>query len=405
MDLSKSVRFLSLPVSPRVYLRLLFLLTLTACSGEDLGTYQVQTLEELAVERTERINAPSVSIAVRASDGQVRTVVHGVENLATGVPVTSLSLYRVGSLTKTFVAARILQMVEAGILSLDDTLEELLPAEAARLANYRPARIQLTNLLNHTSLLCSFTEIPVWSGKFTSDPTFRWSPEALLDLVAPYDAAYCNVTGQTWHYSNTNYVLLGKIIEKYDPLQRPYGQVLREELINPLGLTRTFVPSYDFPGDIRWMTGYVNWGFDYTPLDDITNLDWSFTWASGEIISTPSDLSLWIKSLLTPGVVLQGSTLDLMKDTVKTGIDGGYEYGLGMMKIATMETLGHAGGHPGFDCTAQYLPEFDQAVATCENRTLAHHQKSDTAFLGSVLRSLHPEKNYPLMPGTLLAPD
>lgn len=405
MDSSRPARLSSRPRFFGAGLLLSLFLLLSSCAGEDLGSYPEQSLETLAAERTGRINAPSVSMAVRESSGEVKVVVYGVENLTSGAPVTGQSLYRVGSLTKTFVAARILQMVEDGILSLSDTLEELLPAESARLAGYRPGRIQLSNLLNHTSLICSFTEIPEWSGKFTGDPTYRWSPDALIDLVAPYDAAHCNVAGQTWHYSNTNYVLLGKIIEKYDPLQRPYGRVLHEELIDPLGLTRTFVPSSDFPGEVRWIAGYINWDFAYAPLEEITRLDWSFTWASGEIISTPADLTLWIKALLTPGVVLQPATLALMTDTVRTGIDGGYEYGLGIMKISTMETVGHAGGHPGFDCTAQYLPAFDQAVAICENRTLARHQKSDTAFLGSVLRSLHPEKHYPLMPGTILATD
>ncbi|AMV71113.1 serine hydrolase domain-containing protein [Desulfuromonas carbonis] len=405
MDSSKSSHFRrhSSLRCPAVGLLLVFLLLLPGCSGEDLGDYKQQSLDQLAAERTGSLNVPSVSIAVRETDDQVTTVVYGVEDLASATPATIHSRYRIGSLTKTFVAARILQMVEAGILRLSDTLEELLPDEAQRLANYRPGRIQLTNLLNHTSLICSFTEMPEWSGKFTSDPTYRWSPEELLEVVAPYATDSCNEPGQTWHYSNTNYVLLGKIIEKYDPQQRPYGQQLREELIDPLGLTDTFVPSSDFPDQIRWIHGYVNWDLQFAPLTDITDLDWSFTWSSGEIISTPTDLTRWIKSLLTPGVVLQAATLALMEDMVTTGLEGGYNYGLGLMQISIYGTLGHAGGHPGFDCTAQYLPEFDQAVAMCENRTLAHRQKSDTAFLGSVLRSLHPERNYPLMPGTILA--
>lgn len=346
-----------------------------------------------------------MSIAIRAANGTTTTVVHGVTDISSGTPVNSQSLYRIGSLTKTFVAARILQMVEAGTISLNDTVAELLPEEGVRLANYHPDRLQVASLLNHTSLLCSFTEMTAWSGKFTSDPTHRWTPEALLDVVAPYDSAMCNQPGQTWHYSNSNYVLLGKIIERYDAQLRPYGRVLREEILVPLGLNNTYIPSYDFPAATNSIHGYINWDSTYSPLDDITNLDWSFTWASGEMLSTPGDLALWIKSLLTPGTVLQGATLAQMKETVPTGIEGGYRYGLGLMRIDTMESYGHAGGHPGFDCTAQYLPEFDQAVAMCENRSLAHHQKSDTAFLGSVLRILHPEKNYPLMPGTILATD
>ena len=195
-------------------------LALAACSGEDLGDYKQQTLDEIAVERTRSLNVPSVSIAVRNSDGQLQTVVQGVENLQTGTLASVDSLYRVGSLTKSFVATKVLQMVEDGLFSLGDSLDELLPEEAAVLINYRPMEVQLFNLLDHTSLICSFTEMPEWSGKFTSDPTYRWSPDELLALVAPHDIESCNEEDQTWHYSNTNYVLLGKIIERDEPFNR-----------------------------------------------------------------------------------------------------------------------------------------------------------------------------------------
>jgi len=380
-------------------------LALAACSGEDLGDYKQQTLDEIAVERTRSLNVPSVSIAVRNSDGQLQTVVQGVENLQTGTLASVDSLYRVGSLTKSFVATKVLQMVEDGLFSLGDSLDELLPEEAAVLINYRPMEVQLFNLLDHTSLICSFTEMPEWSGKFTSDPTYRWSPDELLALVAPHDIESCNEEDQTWHYSNTNYVLLGKIIERYDPFNRSYGQAIAEDILAPLGLDQTFIPSYHFPDELRSIRGYINWDFKLAPLEDVTAIDWSFTWSSGEFLSTPTDLTTWVKSLMTPGVVLEAETLAQMTDTVDTGIEGGYRYGLGVMEITTMESIGHAGGHPGFDCTAQYLREFDQAVASCENRTLANHQKTDTAFFGSILRSLHPEKNYPIMPGTFLPTD
>lgn len=398
-------QFLILSRYTSVNLLLILLLCLTACSDEQLGDYPQQSLNEIALERTETLNVPSVSMAVRSSSNQVDTVVYGVEDLTTQVPVTVHSLYRIGSLTKTFVGAKILQMVEAGLFSLGDTLAELLPTEAAVLNNYRPQEVQLFNLLEHTSLICSFTQMPEWSGKFTSDPTYRWTPDELLALAAPYDVDYCNEEDQTWHYSNTNYVLLGKIIEKYDPAGRSYGQAIAEDILTPLGLTETFIPSYHFPGQSNSIHGYANWNFELAPLADVTAIDWSFTWSSGEMLSTPTDLTLWIKSLLTPGVVLQAAMLDQMKDTVDTGLEGGYRYGLGLMEISLWGTFGHAGGHPGFDCTAQYLPEYDQTVAMCENRTLGNHQKTDTAFLGSVLRSLHPEKNYPLLPGTILLTD
>ncbi|MBW6511118.1 MAG: beta-lactamase family protein [Desulfuromonadaceae bacterium] len=405
MDSQRFNQFLILSRYASVNLLLILLLCLTACSDEKLGNYPQQSLDEIALERTETLNVPSVSIAVRSSSNQVDTVVHGVEDLTTQVPVTIHSLYRIGSLTKMFVAAKILQMVEAGLFSLGDTLAELLPAEAVVLNNYRPQEVQLFNLLDHTSLICSFTEMPEWGGKFTSEPTYRWTPAELLNTVAPFNVDYCNEEDQTWHYSNTNYVLLGKIIEKYDPAGRSYGQVIADDILTPLGLTETFIPSYHFPALSRSIHGYVNWNFDLAPLEDVTAIDWSFTWASGEMLSTPTDLTLWVKSLLTPGVVLPAAMLDQMKDTVDTGLEGGYRYGLGLMEISLWGTFGHAGGHPGFDCTAQYLPEYDQSVAMCENRTLGNHQKTDTAFLGSVLRSLHPEKNYPLLPGTILLTD
>lgn len=377
-------------------------LLVAGCGGEDLGDYQRQSLDEIAAERTSTTNAPSVNIAYLNEQDELTTVSHGVEDIVTRTPATADSLYRVGSITKSFVAARILQLVEDGHLALGASLQELLPEQAQLLSNFNPDRVQLYDLLQHTSRICSFTAETSWSGKFTADPTYRWGQDELLTLVADKKAADCNEEGQTWHYSNSNYVLLGLIIEKYDPLGRSYGQNIREEILEPLGLTRTFVPSYDFPDERPWIHGYHNWGYNLSPLVDITTIDWSFTWASGEMVSTPSDLSRWVKSLMTPGVVLAAETLEWMTQTIDTGLEGGYKYGLGVMEISMLEVIGHGAGHPGFDCTAQYVPEFDEAVAMCVNRTFGNFQKSDTAFLGSVLRSIYPQKNYPIIPGTIL---
>jgi D-alanyl-D-alanine carboxypeptidase len=237
----------------------------------------------------------------------------GVAVLGTTRNVSVQSRFRAGSITKTFVATVVLQLVDAGELRLDDPVEKWLPGVVPNGEN-----ITVRQLLNHTSGLYDFKDTLTMEDVLTS----RWKTWTATEIV---ERALANPPtheppGDVFNYSNTNYTLLGMIIEKVTG--KTYADEIERRLIRPLGLYGT-----ELPGTSTRIRGPHPHGYLPTPDGplDFTEMNPSLFGAGGELISTTTDLNTFFAALLTGHLVSAQSLKEM-----KTPAVPGRNYGLGL---------------------------------------------------------------------------
>jgi D-alanyl-D-alanine carboxypeptidase len=279
--------------------------------------------------------APGVVVVAREGDKVVRLAA-GVGNLSSELPLLVTDRMRIGSLAKSYVAVVVLQLVGEGKLALDETVEELLPG---RITN--GAEITVRELLNHTSGIFDYWQDDSFIGRLIDDPTRPWSPDELVDIAALHPRLFD--AGESWSYSNTNYVLLGRIIEAAT------GQPLASELASrefiPLSLKYT---SFDESPEIvgSFAHGYAILGGPQPT--DVTLVSPTAAWAAGGgLVSTADDVAAFYAALMT-GRLLAPDLLNAMLTTVPA--DVGLTYGLGIGEIETPcgSAWGHQGEFPGY---------------------------------------------------------
>ncbi|CAN3979414.1 serine hydrolase domain-containing protein [Kitasatospora purpeofusca] len=297
-----------------------------------------QRLDALLAET----GAPGALGTVRFLDGRTRSYTAGVGDVATGAAVPKDGQVRVGSNTKTFTAVVVLQLVAQGRLDLDVPVERYLPG-VVRGDGIDGNRITLRHLLQQTSGLPNYT-------LHLGDDVRRYEPRELLDIALRYPADAAP-EDHKWAYSNTNYVLAGLVVEAVT--QRSLGQEIERRIVRPLGLRHTYFPA---PGDatIRGAHphGYYRESAD-GPLVDITDMDPSWAWAAGQLVSTPSELGRFFTALLD-GELLPPAQLAEMRATTPAGepFAAGSGYGLGLVSTPLScggEYWGHGGSIPGYE--------------------------------------------------------
>jgi D-alanyl-D-alanine carboxypeptidase len=244
----------------------------------------------------------------------------GVTELGTTRAVPVRGRFRVGSISKTFVATVVLQLVDEGRLRLRDPVEAWLPGVV-------PAghRITVRHLLNHTSGVYDFLRtLPMPPGQaFVANRWRTWTAAEMVERAVANPATF-EPPGSAFAYSNTNYTLLGQIIEQVTG--RPYGDQIERRIIRPLRLHGTVVPGTSPRIRGPRPHGYVPTLHDgQLRLLDYTTMNPSVMGAGGEIISTTRDLNRFFAALLG-GRLLPGHLLDRMKTPGVAGAG----YGLGL---------------------------------------------------------------------------
>ncbi|UED87240.1 serine hydrolase domain-containing protein [Streptomyces profundus] len=269
----------------------------------------------------------------------------GTADPGTGRPMPWDGGFRIGSVTKTFTATIVLQLVGEGELSLEDTVGQWLP-EVVRGSDYDGGLITVRDLLRHTSGLPEAgPEIPaLHSAEGYRAERFRtYSPEELVRLAMRHPPAF--PPGTDWGYSNTNYVLAAMIIQEVTG--RSWAREVDERIIQPLDLSDTVVPgAFPFvPGPHA--RAYASFG---TETDtDVTVLNPSMAVGAGSIISTAQDLNRFHTALLG-GDLLAPARLDEMTTTTPAPALG-VRYGLGLAEIPLScggEFFGHFGELLGY---------------------------------------------------------
>ncbi len=307
------------------------------------------------------VNTTSLSAAIQTADGTIWSHATGLSSVT--VPVTINDSYLIGSVTKTILAACVLELAEEGLLSIDDSLHSWFPTMP-----YIDSNITIRQLLNHSSGLYDVLSHPDQPDSMTADFSRIWTAQELINyFMGPPIFA----PGNAWSYSNTNYFLLGMIIEQ--ATGQAFYTELRNRFFIPLGLTSFSFPSYennlglvahvwiDLNGD-GVLDDAHNFYMNYLSLNSTAG-------AAGGYYSTPTDCTKWMRAYQR-GDVLSASSLSAAQTTISAPGSQGGLYGLGLMKNSS-HFLGHlAYGHGGdlaYHASSWYFPAFDISITVLNN--------------------------------------
>ncbi len=276
--------------------------------------------------------------------------------------------FRVGSITKTFTATVVLTLVDEGKLSLDDRVSgyvEGIPGGG---------EITVRMLCNNTSGLFNYGEDPAFVENLVANPHRKYPPRELVDFAIGKPAYFA--PGQGFHYSNTNFILLGMIIEQVTGAS--VAEAYEERVIDPLGLEDTyFAQGFAIEGDHSHGYGEAQDGSG--KLEDYTEwLDMSVDWTAGAMVSNLYDLKTWAKAFAT-GELLEPETHREQMATVKMSDSDPYsKYGLGLFTMDSF--IGHDGMVPGYNSVMFYEPSDGSTYVVLFNKSQA-----DSLALGAFM--------------------
>jgi len=276
---------------------------------------------------------------------------YGMANFEWNIPNAPDTRFRLGSITKQFTAAVILQLVDEGKLKLDDKLSQFVPDYPQKTAG----QVTVHHLLTHTSGIPSYTSFPNFFRDKSRDP---YRPLELVKLWRDMDLEF--EPGSKMRYNNSGYHLLGVIIEKVTG--KTYAQAVEERILRPLGMTAS---GYDLHTPIQAKRA----GAYQMTLDGVENapyLDMTIPYAAGSLYSTVEDLFTWDQALYA-GKALPAKTRDKM---VTPFLDN-YAYGLvarkGQAGDRSYSILGHGGGIPGFSTVMERMVEDRHLIVLLNN--------------------------------------
>mgnify|MGYP001285060649 CR=1 FL=1 len=333
------------------------------CSNEQNATNVIdeEQLRSLVSAKILTYGIPGIQVCIKdQATGKTIKLSMGYSDLETRVPLRDTTQIKIGSITKSFTALGILKLAQDGLLNLDD---EVGTYQSIENDTYR--NITLRQLMNMDSGLRGYLNDDPTSYVVDSaiaDPARQFTPGELVE----YGFKLTDEQGMTgegvFHYNNTNYILLGMVIEKVS--RTGYAECIRRELVEPLGLPATYVPTGNAYG------GNVSSGYHIDKEDKTTEnlsaIDLSYVWSAGAIISTATDLCDWIISVAT-GKIVAGDMVNLIYSGVPAGDTSHYTAGL----INQPDKLWHNGTVLGYHGEVCYLKNSRVAVAVLSNCTFA----------------------------------
>lgn len=278
---------------------------------------------------------------------------YGMANMEWNIPVETDTKFRLGSITKQFTSMLVLQLVQEGKIKVEGKLTDYLP-------DYRKDtgdRITIHQLLNHTSGIPSYTGLPNFFQEISRNP---YSVSDFVKKFASGDLEF--EPGAKWNYNNSGYFLLGAIVEHVTG--KPYEQVLKERIFDPVGMKNT---GYDHHATIlaKRATGYEKrpGGYINAPY-----LDMSLPYAAGSLYSTVEDLYLWDQALYAEKLL----SPQLKESMYKPGMSN-YAYGWVVRKAPLgaqdepVTIIEHGGGINGFNTVITRMPESKNLIVLLNN--------------------------------------
>jgi len=328
---------------------------------------------------------PGALVVLRTPQGEF-TVSYGTTLLGATSPPAADTHFRIASNTKTMTAAVIVLLAQEGKLSLNDPVSKYVPGVP------NGDNITITELLNMRSGLYSYDDDPEFWAMLERDPTKVWSPAEVLAIAFTHPPYF--PPGKGYHYSNTNYALLGLIAERMD--EKPLASCLQDRLFGPLGLKDTLLPAITLNTlPEPYSHGYLYGGCSFSNLtdkpypsdvraavragtlkpDDCTGQNSSYASAAGGVISTANDLAVWIKALVGGKVLnadYQRQWLDSLQPEDPSKPEGQkYGYGISQISWGPNTIYFHGGEMPGFNSKISYDPTNKLTLIIWTNLTVS----------------------------------
>jgi len=348
-----------------------------------------QAALQATVEKAARdLLVPGTVVLLRTPQGDFG-VNFGTTQIGKTTPPSADTHFRIASNTKTMTAAIILQLAQEDKLSLDDPVSKYVAGVPGG------DEITISELLEMRSGLFNYTNAPEFAAKIDSDPTKAWTPDELLAIAFKHPAAAKPNT--EFEYDNTNYALLGLVVEKVD--SKRLAAAMHDRLFGPLGMTNTLLPaatSHTLPkpfshGYLYGSSSVALFGEPpYSPEvqaaakagsllpNDYTDLNHSFAAAAGGVVSTAGDLATWIRALATGRVLnveYQRRWLDSPQLEDPSKPEGQrYGYGISKMHWGPNEYYFHGGETPGYNSFIGFDPTNDVTLIVWTNLTVSLEQ-------------------------------
>lgn len=361
-----------------------------AAAAEGLSSAAIAKIEAAARQFINHGCAPGVSVAV-VRDGHVLFAkAYGTENLETGTPATSATVFRIGSITKEFTAAAIMLLAQNRKLSIDDKVSRYIP----ELASVGPLTLRM--LLGQTSGLHDYTETPA-SAEFIRQ---RHTTKQVINFIAAMKPLTDFKPGTKWAYSNTNYYVLGAIVERVSGLS--LGDFLAKYVIAPAKIKST---ALDNEGDV-----VLNRASGYAPLKQQRGeyknapfFSMDNAGGAGALRSNASDLGRWQQALFSDRIVTPASLAEMTSparlsdgaaavrpDAPITLGRPNYGFGLELGKLDGWRAIGHGGSVSGFTAYLVTYPKPMITIAILTNGDpglIAPFHDIQRAILGDLERS------------------
>ncbi len=354
---------------------LVCLLSITASGQQPARVANTNALKQTIQVKLEEWHKagsfPGATLGVVLADGESFGLAVGYSDRDAKTPMKPNDRLLAGSVGKTFAAATAMQLIKEGKIALDDKIEKYLGREPwfSRLPNARD--ITVRQLMNHTSGLVRYEFKDQFTKDLTANPDKVWQPAELvaylLDEKAPFEA------GKGWDYSDTNYIVLGMIIEKVTA--RKFYDEANRRLLKPLKLNDT-IPQ-DGPRLKGVVQGYAGPNNPFGGKDEMIHegkfaINPQFEWTGGGYASTALDLARWAR-MIYEGKAYSPDLLPQVLDGVPAPMLGREtRYGLGVIirKTAAGTSYGHSGFFPGYMTDMMYFPDQKIAVAVQVNSSV-----------------------------------
>ena len=348
------------------------------CGSAVINSHPKSTKFQEFLNKKVKQGIPGITMLIETPKG-IWSGAAGLADIPNKISMQPCSINKVGSITKVFTATLILQLYEQGKLSLDDSISKYLSATIVnKVANSKTATIK--NLLNHTSGIPDYlSQLDYTIIDYYNNPTKVWTPMEELEYIFREPASFA--AGTKIEYSNTNFLLLGMIIENITKLK---GEQLYEDYIYAkLNLTNTFLYQ-DGSNPSNLTRGYFD-EFGDGKFIDITSLKRFSNSMVGGISSNTENLNIFLRALFTPNVLLKQQTIEKMititslpflnKDEFIYGTDNKVNrvegIGLGIFKLNTDYGFGygHNGGYIGRAARMWYFPDDKKSIVFMINAT------------------------------------
>ncbi|HEX8171691.1 MAG TPA: serine hydrolase domain-containing protein [Thermoanaerobaculia bacterium] len=332
---------------------------------------------------------PGAVVIIQSPQWGTRVGTSGYANIETKVAPRPDHHFRVGSVTKMFVAQTVLALEQQGKLKLNDQVAKYLSDDPTVMAIPNISLMTIGMLMQHISGMANYLGNPTIGSSYLTTPTRAFTPNELMAALAPnstpvlspffmpltgFTNPYWTLTGSappepgqypSWFYSNSNYILLGMIIEEVTG--KPVQDAIEQYVIKPLGLTDTyFALDPSIPADMMHGYTHQDWTLQYREFPewkDVTVLNPSYAWSAGAIVSTPSDLLRFAKGIFETNTILNAGTKRKWLNFTSADMEWfNVDYGVGgIMQPHRMygDARGHGGAIPGYKTLVYHFFDTD----------------------------------------------